>query len=250
MPRKIKWLWVFCILVIFFGFIYLSIKAEMEKARKYEEAKTSQAVREAPATVESKPRYEGETFKVDPLREIRELNALGQYNEAIEMAEGVAALNPDHPKVYTWWGISLVKGGKRKEAIEKFVKAAELDGTYSKTFLYWGLTLAMDGKAEEAIVKYRKVIELEPENSNAYAYWGAVLGQLNRHRQAVEKLERALELHPNNSNVFSVLVDSLYHLKMYREAWSVVGRARKAKVSIPKESLNRLSEVFPELIGH
>jgi tetratricopeptide (TPR) repeat protein len=249
MPRKIKWLWVVCILAIFFGFIYLSFEEKMEEARKHAEAKASQAVREVPATAGSKPRYEGETFKVDPLREIRELNALGQYNEAIEMAEGVAALNPDHPKVYTWWGISLVKGGKKKEAIEKFMKAAELDGTYSKTFLYWGLTLAMDGKAEEAIVKYRKVLELEPENSNAYAYWGAALGQLNRYRQAVEKLERALELHPNNSRVFGVLVDSLYYLKRYREAWDVVGRAREAKVSIPEDSLNRLSEVFPEPTG-
>ena len=108
----------------------------------------------------------------------------------------------------------------------------------------------MDGKAEEAIVKYRKVLELEPENSNAYAYWGAALGQLNRYRQAVEKLERALELHPNNSRVFGVLVDSLYYLKRYREAWDVVGRAREAKVSIPEDSLNRLSEVFPEPTGH
>jgi tetratricopeptide (TPR) repeat protein len=99
-------------------------------------------------------------------------------------------------------------------------------------------------------VKYRKVLELEPENSNAYAYWGAALGQLNRYRQAVEKLERALELHPNNSNVFSVLVDSLYYLKRYREAWDVVGRAREAKVSIPRGSLNRLSEVSPEPIRY
>ena len=69
-----------CILVIFFGFIYLSIEEQMGKARKHEEAKASQAARKVPATVGSKPRYEGETFKVDPLREIRELNALGQYN--------------------------------------------------------------------------------------------------------------------------------------------------------------------------
>ncbi|SVE52788.1 uncharacterized protein METZ01_LOCUS505642, partial [marine metagenome] len=93
------------------------------------------------------------------------------------------------------------------------------------------------------------VVELEPGNSNAYAYWGAALGQLNRHSRAIEKLEHALEIQPSNPNVFNILVDSLFHLKKYSEAWGAVKRARKMKVTISKNSINRLIEVFPEPTG-
>ncbi|KMP11005.1 hypothetical protein UZ36_05870 [Candidatus Nitromaritima sp. SCGC AAA799-C22] len=247
MPPKIRKLWIVCNLIVVFGFLYLSLQNLVVKEREKEE-RVSQAARQASAAKESKPGT-GQTFKTDPLKDIRELNAQGQYDEAAKLAESVAALNPDHPKVYTWWGISLVKNGKKKEAIEKFVRAADLDSTYSKTFLYWGLTLVMDGKPKEAIAKYKKVIALEPENSNAYAYWGAALGQLDQHEQAVEKLERALEIQPKNANVFGVLVDSLYHLKKYREAWRVVKKAQEAQVTIPENSLKRLEEVLSEPAG-
>ncbi len=190
----------------------------------------------------------GQTFKIDPIKEIKELNALGKYEEAVRYAEGVATLNPNQSKIYTWWGVSLVKFGKREEAIDKFVKSASLDANYSKNYLYWGLTLAMGGKAKAAIKKYGKVIELEPENSNAYAYWGAALEQLGDHSGAIEKLEHALEIMPNNTNVFNPLIGVLVNQKRYNEAWEVVKKARKVRVAISSKLLNKLAKVFPEPI--
>ena len=249
MPTKIKLLWVACILVVFFGFIYFSVLGQIDVARQKGVARVEQQSRINEKQKAQKPENKGRTFKVDPIKEIKELNALGKYKEAVQYAEGVATLNPNQVKIYTWWGISLVKAGKREEAIEKFVRATELDSTYAKTYLSWGLTLAMDGKSEEAIEKYQKVIELNPESSNAYAYWGAALGQLNQHAQAVEKLGRALEINPNNAKVFGVLIDSLFHQKMYGQAWNAVKKARNARVAVAESSLKRLAEVFPEPAG-
>jgi tetratricopeptide (TPR) repeat protein len=249
MPSKIKLLWVACILVIFFGFIYFSVLGQIDVARQKGEARATQKSRLDEKQKEKKQKNKGRTFKVDPIKEIKELNALGKYEEAVKYAEGVATLNPDRARIYTWWGISLVKAGKRSEAIEKFVRADELDQTYAKTYLSWGLTLAMDGKVKEAMEKYQKAVELKPESSNAYAYWGAALGQLNQHAQAVEKLERALEINPKNANVFGVLIDSLFHQKMYGQAWNTVKKAREAKVTIAESSLKRLADVFPEPSG-
>ena len=157
----------------------------------------------------------------------------------------MARLNPGQPKIYTWWGISLVKSGKRKEAIEKFIKSADLDSSYSKNFLYWGLTLAMDGKPKAAIKKYEKVIELEPENSNAYAYWGAALNQLGQYAKAEDKLKRALEILPNNANAFGVLIDVLSNQKKYDEARQTVKRAKELKVTIDREQVASLPPPAP-----
>ena len=248
MPRKIKVLWVGCILIVFFSFVYFSIQGNIKVHRDKEEARVKQEFRIKKKKMVMEEVDRGQTFKVDPIKEIKELNALGKYEDAVRYAEGVATLNPNQSKIYTWWGVSLVKFGKREEAIDKFVKSASLDANYSKTYLYWGLTLAMDGKPKAAIIKYGKVVELEPENSNAYAYWGAALEQLGDHSGAIEKLERALEIMPNNSNVFSTLIDALVNQKKYNEAWEIVKKARKARVAVPSKLLGRLAEVFPEPI--
>ena len=248
MPRKIKVLWIVCILMVFFGFVYFSIQDKFKAHRDKEGARVKQEFRIKKKQMELKEVDRGQTFKVDPIKEIKELNALGKYEDAVRYAEGVATLNPNQSKIYTWWGVSLVKFGKREEAIDKFVKSASLDANYSKTYLYWGLTLAMDGKPKAAIKKYEKVIELEPENSNAYAYWGAALEQLGNHSGATEKLEHALEIMPNNSNVFSTLIDALVNQKKYNKAWDVVKKAKKARVAISSKLLSKLAEVFPEPI--
>ena len=245
MPKKIKILWVACVLIIFSGFVYFSFMKKVKVYQLKEEARSKQESLENKKT-SLKVENNGKVFKIDPIKEIKELNALGKYGDAVKYAESVAMLNPNQPKIYTWWGISLVKAGNRELAIEKFVKSANLDSSYSKTYLYWGLTLAMGGDSEGAIKKYKQVLKLEPDNSNAYAYWGAALDKLGKYLESVEKLEYALEINPSNSNVFSPLVISLFHQKKYSEAWDVVKKANKAKVTIPKSIIMRLTEVFPE----
>jgi len=244
MPRKIKVLWIVCILTVCFSFIYFSIQENIKAHRDKEEAKVKQESRTKKKQAAKKDAGKGNTFKIDPIKEIKELNALGKYEDAVRYAEGIATLNPKQSKIYTWWGVSLVKSGKRGEAIDKFKKAASLDAGYSKTYLYWGLTLAMDGKAKAAIKKYEKVLELEPNNGNAYGYLGAALAQLGSHAAAQEKLERALEIKPNNADVFSMLIDALFNQTKYDKAWGVVNKAKKEGVNVSPNSLNQLIKMF------
>ena len=245
MPKKIKILWVACVLIIFSGFIYFSFMKKVKVYQLKEDARSKQESLENKKT-SLKVENNGKVFKIDPIKEIKELNALGKYDDAVKYAEGVAMLNPNQPKIYTWWGISLVKSGNRELAIEKFVKSANLDSSYSKTYLYWGLTLAMNGDSEGAIKKYKQVLSLEPDNSNAYAYWGVALDKLGKHLKAVEKLEYALEINPVNANVFSPLIVSLFHQKKYSEAWDVINKAKNNKIIIPESLIIRLNEVSPE----
>ena len=239
MPGKIKALWYLCIVIIVVGFIMLAAKGKMDEAREHSEVASKVAT-------DKQKEIDKKTVKIDPVKLVRELNALGKYQEAVEIARKAGERNPDHAQIQTWWGISLVKSNKRAEAIKHFILAAKKDPTDEKAHLYWGLTLAMDKKFDDAIGHYRIVLEINPEHSNAYAYWGASLSAMERLSEAVSKLEESLVLNRFNSQAYDILINVLYKQKNYERAWDIVHKARSGNVSIQQNSLDRLSKVFPE----
>ena len=244
MPTKIKVIWYLFIVITVVGFLYLAAKDQMEEAVRAEEIADKRS--QARLKQLQNPKGKKQIIKIDPIKAIREMNALGKYQEAVDMAEKVAKEYPDHAKLHTWWGISLVKLKKTQEAINHFVVAAKNDPTDEKAHLYWGLTLAMDKKFEEAIAHYRTVLEINPEHSNAYAYWGASLNALGKYEEALGKLDESMALHPLNSTAYAIRIDVLYNLKRYEKAWQHVQKAREANIVLPQGSINRLAQAFPE----
>ena len=244
MPTRIKLIWYLCIVITVIGFVYLAAKDRMEEAMLAEE----RAAKRSEARLQQLKNPNKQKIKVDPIKVIREMNAMGKYKEAADMAEKVAKEFPDHAAIQTWWGISLVKMKKTQEAVNHFIVAAKNDPTDEKAHLYWGLTLAMEGKFAEAITHYRTVLEINPEHSNAYAYWGASLNALGKYEDALAKLGESIALHPLNSTAYALRVDVMYNLKRYEEAWQAVQKARAAKIPLPKGSIDRLAEAFPETL--
>ena len=244
MPTRIKLIWYLCIVITVIGFVYLAAKDRMEEAMLAEE----RAAKRSEARLQQLKNPNKQKIKVDPIKVIREMNAMGKYQEAADMAEKVAKEFPDHAAIQTWWGISLVKLKKTQEAVNHFIVAAKNDPTDEKAHLYWGLTLAMEGKFAEAITHYRTVLEINPEHSNAYAYWGASLNALGKYDDALAKLGESIALHPLNSTAYALRVDVMYNLKRYEEAWQAVQKARAAKIPLPKGSIDRLAEAFPETL--
>ena len=239
MPGKIKALWSLCMVVIVAGFLVLAFQGEMDKASEQVDAAYQLAAEEQKKIAEK-------TIQIDPVKLVRELNALGKYQDAVDIARKAGERNPDHAEIQTWWGISLVKMGKRAEAIDHFILAAKKDPTDEKAHLYWGLTLAMDKKFEDAIGHYRTVLEINPEHSNAYAYWGTSLSALGKLEEAVSKLEESLMLNRFNSQAYEILIDVLYQRQKYKRAWEMVHKARADNISLQQSFTDRLSKAFPD----
>jgi pentatricopeptide repeat protein len=239
MPGKIKALWSFCMVVIVVGFLMLAFKGEMEEAQEKSEV-TFKEVSEMRKEIDAK------TIQIDPLKLVKELNAMGKYQEAVEIARKAGERNPDHALMQTWWGISLVKLGNRAEAIRHFILAAKKDPTDEKAHLYWGLTLAMDKNFQDAIGHYQTVLEINPEHSNAYAYLGASLSAMGKLEEAVSKLEESLVLNKFNKQAYEILIEVLSKQQKYERAWEMVRKARADNISLQKGSIDRLSKVFPE----
>lgn len=243
MPRNIKIIWIICCVIIFIGFVVISVKLQIREmqAQRLEQIEKDQELAKRKLAKKAKISEAASIIK-----NIKEMNALGQHINAAELAEKAALEDPENAMVHTWWGISLVKADKPGEAMQKFVKSAQLDPSHPQTFLYWGLTLAMQQDFRQAIEKYSISVDLDPDNSNAFSYWGAALGQLGEYDQAIEKLESALELNKFNELIYGVLVDSWYHKGEYQKAWEIVFRARNVKVTVADKSLKRLAAAMPE----
>lgn len=243
MPRKIKIAWVLCCVLVFIGFVYVSIQAQIRenKARQQERA---EQIKQHQEEKEAGLKKKFEIMK--QIDRLKEYVTNGNYAEAEKLAKELEKEDPNNAELYTWWGITLVKDGRRDEALDKFIKSAQINPNSVQTYIYWGLTLDMKGKHKEAIDKYENALLLEPENSNAYAYWGASLAKMGEHDKAIAKLEEALQFNKFNDIAYGVLVDSLYHKGQYQKAWAVVKRAREAKVKIPEGSLERLAAAMPE----
>lgn len=243
MPRKIKIVWVLCCICIFLGFGYFSVKyqAQEHQQRKEEAVEKNKQMNE-----EKKRRQEMQIQVVELMGKVQELNALGKYDEAAETASKAAEMDPKNAKIFNWWGRSLAKAGKTSEAYEKFDQSSRLDPNQTKNYYDWGLTLAVEGKFEEAIDKFENALLLDPENSKALASWGAALNSLKKYDEAIKKLEAALAHNRFNRLAYGVLVDAHFHKGQYQQAWEVVARARKNKITIAEASLNRLSEVSPQ----
>ena len=244
MPTKIKVIWYLFIVITVVGFLYLAAKDQMEEAVRAEEKADNRSQARLKQLQSSNGKKQ--IIKIDPIKSIQEMNALSRYEEAVDMAKKVAKEYPDHAKLHTWWGISLVKLKRTQEAINHFVVAAKNDPTDEKAHLFWGLTLAMDKKFEEAIAHYRTVLEINPEHSNAYAYWGASLNALGKYEESLGKLDESMALHPLNSTAYAIRIDVLYNLKRYEKAWQHVQKAREANIVLPQGSINRLAQAFPE----
>ena len=243
MPRKVKIIWVLCCIVIFLGFSYMSAKNRMQDI----DVKRQGDIEEKNKRAEENKKHQELKVQFDKLMgEVRELHTLGKYDQATEVASRAAGMNPNSAVAQTLWGFSLAKSGKIKEAYEKFDQSSQLDPNQAKNYYLWGLTLLVEGENEKAIDKFENALLLDPENSKIYASWGAALNNLKKYDEAIKKLEQSLSHNQFQGLAYGVLVDAHFYKGQYQQAWEVVTRARKNKITIADASLKRLSQASPE----
>ncbi len=243
MPRKIKVIWVLCCVVIFLGFSYMSAKNRIQDidVQRQEDIET-QKKRE-----EENKKHQELKIQFDKLiGKIRELHTLGKYDEATEVASRAIGMSPKSAEAHTLLGFSLAKAGRVKEAYEKFDLSSQLDPNQSKNYYFWGLTLLVEGKNEKAIDKFENALLIDPENSKVLASWGAALNNLGKYDEAIKRLEESLGHNQFYDHAYGLLVDVHFHKGQYQQAWEVVARARKNKITISEASLKRLAQASPE----
>ena len=123
----------------------------------------------------------------------------------------------DH-RVFSNYGMILVKVGKLREAEYSIRKAIELNPMYSLGYSNLGGILLTLGKLKEAEYSIRKAIELNPNEAELYSNLGNILRNLGRLEEAEVTNRKAIELNPNESKAHFNLGNILREFKKLSEA--------------------------------
>ena len=125
----------------------------------------------------------------------RDLDDLGEYDEAIEAYDEAIRLNPNYAKAWFNKGLSLDDLGKYDEAVKAYDEAIRLDP--NNAAMAWnnkGISLDDLGKYDEAIEAYDEAIKLDPNYATAWNNKGIALRKLDRTEEAEAAFAKAKEL--------------------------------------------------------
>ena len=128
--------------------------------------------------------------------------------EAAEAAyQRALELNPNYVTAYHWYSI-LLSGplGRSDEAFEMIQKAAELDPNSSVIIQNLAISYANVGRSDESLARLRKLIEIDPDFIGGYVamafhYWGTE-GRLD---EAARWFRKAVPLEPGSSDLATAL---------------------------------------------
>jgi TolB-like protein/Tfp pilus assembly protein PilF len=115
-------------------------------------------------------------------------------------------LNPNYVTAYHWYSI-LLGGelGRRDEALELIEKAAELDPRSPIILQNLGSRYASVGRFDESLVWFRKSIEIDPDFANGYSWIGDHYRSAGKLDEGVRWLRKAVRVDPGNPGVPATL---------------------------------------------
>lgn len=174
------------------------------------------------------------------------LIAKKQYNEALEMLNKAAELDPANTEVKKLISeikesqtsskyqeaLSLHQQGKINEAIALYEEALKADPNNPEILTNLGAAYQTNKNYDAALAQYLKSIAIEPKSSVTYFYMGTTYYSKNQFEEAITNYKKALELDPGNQqikdslksgidglvqNILSKALDA-YNKKLYDQA--------------------------------
>jgi folate-binding protein YgfZ len=151
------------------------------------------------------------------------LSKRGQLDEAIDLMEYLAKLNPDCVMAHTNLSVFYVeKGWKEKAEDEKAISmsirmklaAAEV----SKTKKEEEQRKASEQETLQRMGMFKQVLEIDEDDQLANYGYGDCLVNLNRFEEAIPHLKKSLELKPTHSAGYLVLAQAYEGLEKIDEA--------------------------------
>lgn len=151
--------------------------------------------------------------------------ALGQKAPARKALDEALALAPNHSRLLTFKGFSLLAERKGKAAQTYFAKASQQDSADPYAQLGWGLALIQQGKLEPGREHLELAVILDPANSLLRSYLGKGYFEENRLKVAETQLSLAQTLDPNDPTPWYYLSQVKHDQHRYGEALKLVETA-------------------------
>ncbi len=139
----------------------------------------------------------------DPVQEVRDQVATGQYREAIEPLRELINEHPEDMELLFLYGRVLVETGQPGLAEWPLRKAQEDPDWFVRASMLIARVEQSGGNAENAAETYAKILEANPDNMDVRIKRANVLARSPRLlHQALEEVDRILEIDPTQLSAF------------------------------------------------
>jgi tetratricopeptide (TPR) repeat protein len=171
----------------------------------------------------------------DPLAEIRELHANGQYAESLEPLREILDENPDQPAANLLLGEALMRTGDSSSAIWPLRRALESRDHVVAAGLLLGRAELASRTPRDVLDAVERVLEVEPENAEALVIRVQGYLKANRNEEALEDVARVAEIDPGNLHILVPRVLALIELERIDEAEQALSSAQEVLAASDRE---------------
>ena len=134
-----------------------------------------------------------------------ELQAQGDFGEAIALYRDALARDPEDAVAYSNLGTALAATGELGEAITQYRRALNLAPNDADSHYNLANALAAQGRLADAVGQFRAALEIEPGFAEAHINLGSALVMLGRPEDAAGHYRRAIELAPDAAEALNNL---------------------------------------------
>jgi len=126
----------------------------------------------------------------------------GQYKEASEYFEKVAAKFPDSPEAFYNLGVSSLRNGDSDKAIADFEKALQIKPDMVEVHFAMGECYFNKGEKEKAVEAFSRAMSFQPTNAKAHYNLGIIYYKFDKLDEALGEFQKAMELDPGVSSSY------------------------------------------------
>ena len=125
-----------------------------------------------------------------------ELLSEDKPEEALQVLNEAAKMNPADEDVHYDLGLALTRLGKIDEAIQEYEEALRLYPDYVEAHNNLGNLLMRKQRSEEAIRQFETAVKIMPDYASAHNNLGTALQKIGRTNEALTHFARAVKINP------------------------------------------------------
>ncbi len=162
----------------------------------------------------------------DPLEEIRESHAAGEFADSIGPLRTIVDRDPSHTEATLLLGRALLQTGSSGLAVWPLRKAAETPEYAVEAGMLLTQAMLESRTAPDAVEEIDRVLAIEPDNVQALVLRVDANRAAHNVEESLADIDRVLELEPENLPVLVTRVTALIELDRIDEAGSALDAAQ------------------------
>jgi tetratricopeptide (TPR) repeat protein len=137
------------------------------------------------------------------LAQARQLEAAGNYDQAIAILQQAAQTDPKQDLIWGSLGQSQLGAKKYPEAMESYQKAIAIKPTSGSYHAGLADAYARSGQTDKAVQEWATAAQNDPPNAGSYYFnEGAVLTNTGKVDEAIAAFDKALQVDPTRADAY------------------------------------------------